>query len=308
MASRVDRTGTYRFDKVLEWGVGLTKKSEMPSFNVRLRLSEYYDEEENVWVDWSSAEVEQVCYFTLFGKNSKTGEIGPILNHEQIMKVFNWDGKSFQALANGDYSSIKGQIRIGDNDPEYADKNPFTVEWIDAFDADPARHLKSLDSKELKDLDAKFAMALQTSGKKAAPATAPGKTKKTGPTPPATKKKEEESEMTEEDKKAVLKAKSDKIKNAKKPGPPVPPPPVKEEEPVEESGGKQYTKQQAWEVVVEMKNEEVTDKQLNKAWLDAIEQVAGDADDKQIAKKQWGEIVDVVLDTEYVEGKTIGLF
>lgn len=332
MANKVDRAGTFRFSEVVEYGVGVTSKSKMPTFNVRLKLSEFYDEEENVWVDWSEYDVEQVAYFTLFGKNSKTGVIGPILNHAQIMKVFNWEGKSFQILANDDFSKIKGQIRIEDNDPEYAVKNPFQVSWIDVFDADPVRQLRKLETKELKDLDAQFAQALQSSGKAAAPAAAPGK-KKGRPAPPAAgkkpappiKKEEDDNqrapveddppaELTPAQKKAALKAKSDKNKAAskgKKPGPPArakTKDPVVEDQKEAEAEGKEYIKQEAWEIIVEMKADEVTDEQLQKAWIAAIELVAGDVDDDAITGVGWGKIVDEVLSTEYEDGKTIGKF
>ena len=332
MANKVDRIGTFRFNKVAEYGVSLTSKSKMPQFNVRLKLSEFYDEEENVWVDWSEYDVEQVAYFTLFGKNSKTGVVGPILNHAQIMKVFNWEGKSFQILANDDYSKIKGQIRIEDNDPEYAAKNPFQVSWIDVFDADPVRQLRKLETKELKDLDAQFSQALQSSGKAAAPAAAPGK-KAGRPAPPAKSKKpaspvtpnaapiadppdDTPAELTPAEKKAALKAKSDKNRAASKVKEPGPPARTKTEASVTEeqeaaepeAGGKEYTKQEAWEIVVEMKADEVTDEQLNTAWAAAIESVAGDVDDADVTKAQWGLIVDAVLVTEYEDGKTIGKF
>ena len=121
---QVDRTGTFRFNKVLEAGVG-AKADEKGnttnvSFNVRLLLSEYWDEQEGAWVDWSEYEVELTAYFYLFGTSKKTGKKGPTINHTQVMKVFGWDGRSFQILANDDYSEIKGQVRIVENDPEYA--------------------------------------------------------------------------------------------------------------------------------------------------------------------------------------------
>ena len=342
MSNQVDRTGTFRFDQVLECGVSKTKNG-FPSFNVRLRLNEFFDEDEGTWVDWLPAEAEQTAYFTLFGKNKKTKVLEPCLNHSQIMKVFGWDGKSFQLLANADYSGIKGQLRIGDSTYDGA-KSPFQVDWIDVYDADPVRQLRKLEANELKDLDAEFAQALQASGKAAAPAAAPSK-KNSGPVPPAADRKPAPSikkdendgaedgkinaaeppvELTPAQRKAALKAKSDKNKAAKaskKPGPPTPPPArAKTEETVEETveepaaaeqeeaDEKSYTKQQAWEIVVEMKADAVTDEQLNTAWGNAIEQVAGDVDDIIITKIQWGKIVDIVLGTEYEEGKTIGKF
>jgi hypothetical protein len=317
MSNQVDRCGTFRFDKVLECGVSLTK-NKFPSFNIRVRLSEFYDEDENTWVDWLPAEAEQTAYFILFGKSQKTGAFEPCLNHTQVMKVFNWDGNSFQILANDDYSQIKGQLRIGDNTYEGA-KSPFQVEWLDVFDADPVRTLRKLEDGELKDLDARFAQALKQTGKAAPVAT----TRKSGPKPPAKKpatppeKETTEPELTEAEKKAALKAKSAKNKAAakgKKPGPPAARKPDPEPDPdppadTTEEGGKEYTKQEAWEIVVEMKDDAVTDEQLNEAWNDAIDAVAGEgADQKEITKQQWGKIVDMVLDTEYEDGKTIGKF
>jgi hypothetical protein len=301
--NKVDRTGTYRFDKVLESGVSITKTSNYPSFNVRLRLSEYYDEENEVWVDWSEAEVEISCYFCLFGIAKKTKKIEPTLNHQQVMKVFNWEGKSFQILANGDYSKIKGQIRIEDNDPEYADKNPFQVAFIDVFDADPSSQLRKLNPKELKDLDAQFAQLLQTSGKAPKAATVPPK-KSTRPVPPKasskpkTEAQEEPAPPTEEEKKAALKAKSEKNRAAKKkdnkPKPPArqPATPPAAEIP----STKEYTKQQAWEIVVEMKADSCDDDQLNSSWNAAINDVVGKTPDEEITGQQWGVITDKVLD------------
>jgi hypothetical protein len=176
--------GTYRFEEggVLESGVSLTK-NEYPSFNVRLHLTSFYDEQEGEWVDYTPYEVEISSYFCLFGVDSKSKKIEPTLNHQQIIKVFNWDGKSFQILANNDYSKVNGQIRLVENDPEYADRNPFQVAFIDVYDADPASQLRKLDAKGLKDLDAKFAQVLQASGQAPKPATVPAK-KSTKPVPP----------------------------------------------------------------------------------------------------------------------------
>lgn len=330
MANKVDRTGTFRFDAVLESILGKTSKSKMPSFNIRLRISEFYDEEENKWVPWSEYEVEQLAYFTLYGKGSKSGVPEPILNHAQVMKVFGWDGKSYQLLGSKDYSAVKGQIRIEDNDPAFADRNPFQVAWLDVFDASPVRKLRGLDADELKALDADPMFKFQ--GKAAAPAAAPGK-KKGRPAPPVKSKsvaapvKEPEpdpvadtsnddpAELTPAEKKAAMKAKSNKIKAAgkgKKPGPPArtktEPPVAGEQEDNVIVLTKEYTKQEAWEIVVEMKVDDVTDEQLNTAWAKAIESVAGDVDDADVTKAQWGLIVDAVLATEYEDGKTIGRF
>jgi len=295
MGNQVDRTGSFRFNKVLEAGVGAKAdekgKTTNVSFNVRLLLSEYWDEQEGVWVDWSEYEVELSAYFYLFGTSKKTGKKGPTINHTQVMKVFNWDGRSFQVLANEDYSETKGQVRIIDNDPEYAERNPFQVAFLDVFDADPSSQLRKLDPAGLKKLDAEMAMLLQSSGAAPAIATVPAK-KTTKPKPPAkdgTKPSAPEPEPepevvtppTEAEKKATLKAKSERL--------------LKAAETEAAEGG--LTKQQAYEFVVEMQADECTDEQRNASWNAAIVEIAGDATpDEDVTDKQWRLIANKTLD------------
>lgn len=306
MSNQVDRSGTFRFDKVLEAGVGAKGDGKggykNVSFNVRLHLSAFYDEQEGEWVDWSEYDVEIQAYLYLFGVNKKTKKFGAIFHHEAVMNVFGWDGKSFQALANDDYSKIKGQVRIADNDPEYADKNPYQVANIDVFDADPSNQLRSLDPSALKELDAKFAQVLQTSGQAPKPATLPAR-KNTKPTAPIKKPVVEEVEpepLTEAKKKAALKIKSDRLRKPKTTGPK--PPTRKVEPPVptvsENSGGNnRMDKCQAWEFVVEMKNDDCDDEQLQASWGGAINQVAGaETPDEDITEEQWGQIAHQVID------------
>ncbi len=309
MSNIVDRTGTFRFDKVLEVGVGAKDDGsggyKNVSFNVRLHLSAFYDEQESEWVDWSEYDVEIQAYLYLFGVNKKTKKFGAIFHHEAVMNVFGWDGKSFQVLANDDYSKTKGQVRIVDNDPEYADKNPYQVANIDVFDADPSTQLRSLDPTALKELDAKFAQVLQASGQAPKPATVPAK-KNTKPRPPTKKTSAEKTETepeppTPEEKKAKLKEKSDRLRKPKaaKPQPPTravePPakPPVSENS----GGNNRMDKTQAWEFVVEMKNDDCDDDQLQASWGGAINQIAGETTpDEDITEEQWGQIAHQVID------------
>jgi len=320
---QVDRTGTFRFNKVLEAGVGAKAdekgKTTNVSFNVRLLLSEFWDEQEGVWVDWTAGEepVEISAYFYLFGTSKKTGKKGPTINHTQVMKVFGWDGRSFQVLANEDYSETKGQVRINENDPEYAERNPFQVAFIDVFDADPSSQLRKLDPAGLKKLDAEMAMLLQSSGAAPVAATVPAK-KTTRPKAPAKApvaepepepavQEEPEPEVvtppTPAEKKAALKAKSERLlkaggKTTTGPKPPMrPTPPVAKTEATEtaESGG--LTKQQAYEFVIEMKADECTDEQLSASWNASINDVAGEATvDEDVTDAQWRLIANKTLD------------
>ena len=309
---QVDRTGTYRFNKVLEAGVGAKAddkgKTTNVSFNVRLLLSEYWDEQEGVWVDWTAGEepVELSAYFYLFGTSKKTGKKGPTINHTQVMKVFGWDGRSFQVLANDDYSETKGQVMNVENDPEYAERNPFQVAFLDVFDADPSSQLRKLDPVGLKKLDAEMAMLLQSTGAAPAVATVPAK-KTSKPKPPVAAapvvepepevadpgvKEEPEPEATTpptaEEKKAALKAKSERLLKAgakvttgpkppKRPTAPVETPTAETEE--AEGGGL------------------TTDEQRNASWNVAISEIAGEATpDEEVTDAQWRMIADKTLD------------
>ena len=332
MSNPVDRTGTFRFDHVLESGVSKTKNG-FPSFNVRLHLEAYYDEEEGQWVDWTPYETEISSYFTLFGKAKKSGQIEPTLNHQQVMAVFGWDGRSFAALGVTDFSDIKGQVRIGANTYEGA-KNPFQVSFVDVYNADPARQLRKLDPDALKALDSEFAHILQHSGKapKAAtvpaqkPATQPvlpkkpvGRPKKVEVSAPAGRQLPEETaepeppQETEEERKAKITEKAKRLlaKPTTVPQPParkpVDPPSASQNAP-SSPGPKCYTKQQAYEVIVEMKADDTTDEQLQAAWFGGIDAVAPGTEEKSITGEQWGEVVDYVLDTDRGDGKMIAKF
>jgi len=161
--NKVTMPGSFR-GFAQDWGVSLTSNSECPQFTMDVVLTEYWNEDEQVWQDYSGQEEYIPAYMVMVSGKGKV-----LKNMEQVMKVFSWDGLSFSALAEGNYEDVPFQIRIGDNDPEYADKNPYTVEWLDEYDATPGRGIKKLDTKELSALDTKFAVILK---KKAGPGTA----------------------------------------------------------------------------------------------------------------------------------------
>lgn len=321
--ARVDRIGTFRFTRVLETGMSTTGKADdgtlRPWFNARLALSEYYDETEGQWVPWEDYEQEITARACLFGMDKKKKQLAPTFNHQQVMDVFGWDGKSFQVLATGDYSEAKGQVEIVDNDPEYADKNPFQVNGFRKFDADPGSRLRKLEGDDLKKLDAKFASVLQASGSAPVAVSAPAKPKGAPRTPPKTPPETEETEPVAEtaaQKKAKINAKAKKLKADKaaaaaaaateilgdaankKPGPPArtPAPPAEDStEAIIAVEG--ISKQDAWEICVEMKAKDCSDDMLGDAWNAAIDQVTGGIpDDNDVTPVQWSQIKDATLD------------
>lgn len=302
----LDRIGTFKCIP-LEWGVSLTTQKKLPQFVVRVKLMEYYDQQEDSWFNYSELDAEINAYLCLYGADKKkNSKIGPTLSYDQVKKVFSWDGTSFATLSNGDYSELQFQVRIGENTWEEA-KSPYQVDWIDEYDADPSRQLRKLDAKELKDLDKQFA-ALNKEPVKAA--TAPKKPH------PARVPADDGKPLTAAEKKAVQRVKSERIKAANKaeaeaklakdsgdmPAPPEPPEVVETPEAPTPAppGDACCTKQGAWEAIVEMRDPTINDETIKELWNAAIEEAAGPEavtkeGMKKITEKQWFQVKEIVL-------------
>lgn len=305
---RVDRTGTFLAIPI-DWGIDKTKEKGYPTFNVQAKLIHYYDETSGEWIAWEEYEQEATAYLCLYGTNRKSGDVEPTLNHQQVMKVFDWNGESFAELANGDYSEVVFQIKIKDNDPEYAASNPFTVSYIDVADANPIRGLKKLDADAVKELDSFFAVAAKKSAKAktaaSAPKTPPAAPPKTKQSPakakqqqsPSTEKVSPDS-LEEKRRKILEKSKKNLEANKKTPAPPArKTPATAPTPPTNEDIGDGLSKQDAWCTVVELKRDDVTDAVLNETWNGAIDDVAGEGvESKDITDKQWKVIMNKVLD------------
>jgi len=273
---RVDRTGTFRCSPI-ETGVGVSR-NKFPVFTAQVKLLEYWDEDAGAWHPWEEYEQDATIFATLFGIGKKSQKMEPTLNHVQISKVFNWDGTDFGYLNDTDFSALKFQVRIEDNDPDYADKNPYVVNWVDEYDAEPGRRIKKLDVAGIKELNQQFAMLLKQTGKKAAPAKAPTK----APEVPA---------VTQTATKAVKAKKGKKQTEAAK-APPKAPPQVPTVPGIPEG---KCTKQEAWGTVCELKDDACSDEQLKAAWLAALAATAPDIEEKNITSEQWFTIRDAVL-------------
>ncbi len=279
----LDRTGTFRC-KAFDTGVSKTKKGGFVRFTATLHLTQSYDFENETWETWQEYEMEIPLYAVLFGKGKKSEKLEATLNHTQVCEIFGWDGRDFTYLNDTDFSDIEFQVRIEDNDPAYADKNPYQVKFIDVYDAVPGGGIKKLDAEGIKALNAEFAALLKNTGKAAAPAT---KKPTTAPKVPA-KGKKDNKKQTE-----VVKEK----KTTEPPKVPSTPPtvPTVPEESVDYKAEK-CTKAQAWEQVVEHKNEACDDDQLNNAWKGAVIEVAPKTAETDITEEQWFAIKDKTLD------------
>lgn len=283
----VKYVGTYR-GNVVEKGVSLTGKSKLPQFVARLQATEYYDEENEQWIDWTEyEETEITAYLVLF---SKSGE--PIFHIDNIKKAFGWSGASLKELDEMDVSSIPVQFRVEEN--EYEGKKTLQVSQIDHADAEPGRNIRRLDSDELKKLDAKFATTLRKVSGGPKPKSVPAKPQATKEDPKAAAKKKYEDKKNrgqEAEKKA--KPKVPEVPKVPKPTEPEPTP-----DPISVAESLKLpaicTKEEAWEACCTHRNKAVTDEQIAQKWNDAIDEQGGeDAIDKE---HLWSTVRDVILE------------
>lgn len=274
----LDRTGVFRV-KSTEHGLGETRKAGYPQFNVLVDVTAHFDPESGEWVDFSGCDMETIVRQCLFGMVGKTGakEIGTTLGYDQVCKVFKWDGADLQVLADLPVG-VEFQITVKDNDPDYADKNPYQIDWIDEFDADPTQRIGKLSKEEITGVQAKYAALLKAKATPAAPATAKPKAAKKGT---VTKKGKIEP-------KAPPKA------------PAVPPAPAPAAPvagaPPETNQVKNYTKAQAWQVVaVDLRNSDCDDEALGIAWQAAIHTESNGKGEAGLTGEGWWNVKDNVL-------------
>jgi len=329
MSNKVTMAGSFR-GVAQDWGVSVTSGKECPQFTMDVMLTEYFDEETQAWQDYTGQDEHIPAYMVMV---SGAGKV--LKNMDQIMKVFAWDGIDFDALAEGDYSDVQFQIRIGENDPEFADTNPYTVEWLDVYDATPGRGMKKLDKKDRKALTTKFAAILKknagTAAAKSAPSNPKGKATITTPLKTSSqmtaKEKMEANEAQSEiddAKKAEKQATAAKLKVEKKaladkkkakkvdkdeklkrgmPKFEKPVSSVEEDDLVEDSDDDvvpELTQDECWERI-EAAQEQMSsdDEVVNEALMAAIKEVAGnDAPDVDaFTKSEWGQVSEAAIKT-----------
>jgi hypothetical protein len=282
--------GTYK-GIVLSYGIGKTAKLGMPQFIVSVALTDYYDPKEGEWFDVSENHWSVNAYLALYGRkdSAEDGEIAETLNHQQVCKVFDWDGCGFEYLTTpGRFADKIIQIRISENTYENA-KCPIQIDWIDTEDADPVAGLQVLDSGQVKALETEFAH-LWKAKKKVAAASAPKKkAPEPEPEPPAESK---------EDKKKALLEKSKRLRKEAATEPPAKgkaktDPPAKEGE--ESPVPKNYGKKQAWNDIIDLRAEECTDEQQKSAWDAAIAETAPDGDEDKLDAAGWWAVKEQVV-------------
>jgi len=290
-----------------------TKKSKLPQLKLRVFLTEFYDEKEGEWLDVSEEKYVMTAFLVLYDK-----EDNETMNHQQVCKVFGWDGCGFDLLC-GDLEGHELQVRLKENEDN--EKYPVEISWIDEIDADPQGGFKKASAEDIRDLNAQFShlfKAKKAGAKKAAASAKPKKQtaaakKKAAaaeePTEEQTAGAEETEELTPAQKKAALLAKSNRLRKeeekeraeAEKAGPP-----AKKKKKAAATKKKtapadgdtmpdDFDKRSAWFTIAENRDPECNDEQMKAEWDAAIEELAPEGDEDLLDAEGWWKVKNAVL-------------
>jgi len=174
--SKITTAASYR-GIVIEHAISASSGG-LPQLVMKLRALEEFDEAEKTWFDIQDRpDVEITAYLVLFNKLND-----PIFHVRDVMKVFEWDGKSLVALNGLDLVDVEVQFEVQDH--VYKDVPSVQVANIRGYNEEPGNALKKLDAGELGQLNAQFSAALSKLGgaPKVASAKAPAAPKKAGAT------------------------------------------------------------------------------------------------------------------------------
>lgn len=283
---QIDMTGTWR-GVVTEAVVSQTKNG-FPQYVVRLNATERYVDgsaemeanglTEPGWVDVSGWEESIVAFLVLANAEKK------LLNFEQVMKAFGWDGTSFAGLAKLNVEGRTILFRTDEN--SYEGNTTIQVNWVDDKDAPVNRQLSALDDGKLADLDAKFGGMLSP-----VPTTKPAPAKP-APAKPATPKPETTAPKTGKGGKGKAdKAAEKPAATAPKAGPPTASKPPKAAAPTASSSiftdvSDENAQMDVWNAVNRVKGD-AEDASVAETWVEGCRSVCGDREESALTKDEW---------------------
>jgi hypothetical protein len=250
----IDRIGRFRGRPTQ--GVIKPTKNGFPQFIVQLDATEYFNEDTGEWIEWSEYNQSITAFLVLFNATKA------LLNYEQVMKAFAWDGQDMADLQSDDYGDLQVSFEVEEN--EYQGNVSLRVNWIDAYEAEPrGGSLTPMDSGDLKALNAQYKQFMKAAPK-AKPTKGTGKNVKKAAAPPAPK--------------------------AAAPPPPPAPAPTPD--------ASDTTRESAW-FAVNMAMDGKTDTQtITQAWVKGVAEVsqsAGMAEDN-FTGTEWDAVSQTVLD------------
>ncbi len=266
----IDRVGRFRGRPVL--GVIKPTKNGFPSFNVELEVTEYFDEDADQWMDWSEFEQEITAYLCLFNASKA------LLNYEQVMKAFEWDGIDMAALQTDDFGDRLVSFEVEEN--TYEGKIRLQVNWIDTYDAEGrGGSLQPMDTGDLQALQAQYAPFMKQAPV-AAPAKAPAKGK---------------------GKRGRPKGSKNKAAAPPKPAAPpatAPPPPAPAPAPAEDGIASSLDRNGTWNAINDVMAGKTDGELINQAWLKGVAEVSGSSQmtEDNFTGTEWEAVKATVLD------------
>ncbi|KKN79123.1 hypothetical protein LCGC14_0343110 [marine sediment metagenome] len=295
MPEKLSSDGTYKA-RATEWGVA-ESSTGLPQYFLDFIIHAKWNPDTEEWEDYTEMDESHSGFFCLRGKKDQELRIC-----KQIAKIFGWEGPSFSELARIDVSEVEFQVRIEENNnPDYADKHPFKVEWLDLADAIPGSGVVVLDDSGLAALDKKYALVFKRGGtavaaKSASAKAAPSRLKQQEPAPKepvVVSKEQKQINMAAKAKKnRDAKEKDDKDKSDKEGGtPPARPRPGAKDKTVVTFSP--LDGETAWSAIcVAQAAADMDDTVAEKILYDVEVAVIGreDFDDNAFTDEQWGEI------------------
>jgi hypothetical protein len=175
MVQALDREGTFRL-RPLAWEVRSFANSKATAINVKLRVTEQWDEASQSWVDWSAFEEYHVYgdYFVL----KKDGTVNQV-TVEQLARSLGWDG-TFKQVATQPPPDVVVVVTV---EPDvYKGNTRYRAGWMNPGDHVPGGSDRAAAPEATRQLDAQFGSMLR-----AAAATAKPKAAGKPPAPPPPK-------------------------------------------------------------------------------------------------------------------------
>jgi hypothetical protein len=268
--SLINQAGVYRGIMTTS-GVGLTK-NQFPQFICGLVAAEYYDEVQQQWINWEQSENKEMMFYgCLYDKDDKE-----TLNSKQVKLVTGWDGLSFETLNDMDCNGVPVLFRVEER--SYDGNTNLQVTWIDDYEASPTRSVKKLDANAAKDLTARYAAVLDANKAPAKPVSAP----KPAAAPPV----------------PTAAPATPPVPTAPpvKPAAPKTPSPKASKKPAAAPAAGGCTGKDAWNTVVALKSDRVSQDTITEVWLKTVAEVApGNTNADLITPVQWATIRDKVV-------------
>lgn len=243
-----------------------------PQEVLALQATEVYDPDNDEYLLADAENSEITAYLVLIdGKDRET------LNTKQLKKIIDWNGASFVDLAGMDLAGVDIAFRVEAR--TYKENTTLQVTWVDTLDATPFRTVQKLTKEEATALQQRYAGVLASTKAAVKPASAPVKAPMTDDQAAAAKTQTATQTI------AAAKAAKPKATKPKAAKPKAPKPP-------KATVGK-CTADDAYNTCYSLKQDVITDDQLNELWLKAV--AAVNEDESKITEEQWYGIKESLL-------------